>query len=121
MVRYVGVIPETVVLKISLLFYPVLAKILYVPQNFQDGKLHLYKIGKYLRQRYGKFLGAHYTPDIYYTQSTDVDRTKASVQTVNAGLWPPEINQKWGPLDWQPIPVHSEPLSEDSVSRKTTE
>lgn len=83
---------------------------------FQQGKLDLYNTGIFLRDRYGKFLGTHYSPDIYYTQSTDVDRTKASVQLVNAGLWPPQGDQKWGSLDWQPIPVHSEPLAQDNVS-----
>jgi prostatic aicd phosphatase len=79
------------------------------------GKLEMYNLGKFLRERYGKFLGPHYTPDEYYAQSTDSDRTKASVQTINAGLWPPEVKQKWGPIEWQPIPVHSEPLSQDHL------
>lgn len=83
----------------------------------QQGKLDLYNVGKFLRERYGKFLGAHYNPSEYYTQSTDVDRTKASMQLVNAGLWPPDATQKWGPLDWQPIPVHSEPLDQDNVNK----
>lgn len=78
--------------------------------------MDLYNVGKYLRQRYGKFLGTRYNPNEYYTQSTDVDRTKASMQLVNAGLWPPDSDQQWGPLDWQPIPIHSEPLNDDSVS-----
>ncbi|XP_044261275.1 venom acid phosphatase Acph-1-like [Tribolium madens] len=84
-------------------------------QLTNKGKLDLYNVGKFLRRRYDKFLGAHYTPDIFYTQSTDVDRTKASMQMINAGLWPPEIEQKWGPLDWQPVPVHAEPLAQDSL------
>lgn len=82
---------------------------------FQGGKVQLYKIGKFLRERYNKFLGSHYSPDEYYVQSTGVDRTKVSLQTVNAGLWPPNESQKWGPLDWQPIPINSEPLNDDSV------
>lgn len=77
--------------------------------------MELYELGKYLRSRYGQFLGDIYDPTEYYTQSTDVDRTKASVEVVNAGLWPPKGEQKWGPLDWQPIPVHSEPLNTDKV------
>lgn len=75
----------------------------------------MYELGIYLRSRYGQFLGEFYVPDEYYTQSTDVDRTKASVEVVNAGLWPPKESQKWGPLEWQPIPVHAEPLESDSV------
>lgn len=80
--------------------------------------MELFELGKYFRKRYGDFLGTHYNPNEFYVQSTDVDRTKASMQLINAGLWPPEPSQKWGPLDWQPIPVHSEPLASDSVSLK---
>nr|CAI5830473.1 unnamed protein product [Callosobruchus analis] len=76
---------------------------------------NLYEIGRFLRNRYGKFLGTLYSPDIYYTQSTGVDRTKASMQMVNAGLWPPVGDQQWGPLDWQPVPIKSEPLDQDSL------
>lgn len=84
----------------------------------KDGKLVLYQSGLFLRGRYGPFLGALYSPDLYYAEATDVDRTKASLQVVNAGLWPPKGAQKWGPLDWQPIPIHSQPLEQDSVSEK---
>ncbi|XP_044764124.1 prostatic acid phosphatase-like isoform X2 [Coccinella septempunctata] len=79
------------------------------------GKMDLYETGKYLRERYNSFLGERYTPNVFYTQSTDVDRTKASMQVVNAGLWPPKGDQIWGPIPWQPIPVHSEPLDEDML------
>lgn len=83
----------------------------------QQGKLQLYNIGKFLRERYDHFLGKIYDPDEYYAQSTDVDRTITSVQVLNAALWPPEPQQKWGPINWQPIPVHIEPLSTDTVSK----
>lgn len=92
-----------------------LSRLLHI-LSFQEGKRQLYNIGKFLRDRYDKFLGTHYSPDEYYVQSTGVDRTKVSLQTINAGLWPPEESQKWGPLDWQPIPVNSEPLDDDSVN-----
>lgn len=84
-------------------------------QITNEGKLQLYEIGQFYRNRYGHLLGDHYWPSEYYTQSTDVDRTKVSMQLVNAGMWPPKSVQIWGPLDWQPIPVHSEPLSEDML------
>lgn len=81
----------------------------------QIGKQQLYEMGKYFRKRYGNFLGDDYTAEKYYTQTTDVDRTRASAEVINAGLWPPPEKQKWGSLNWQPIPVHAEPLSLDSV------
>ncbi|KAJ8954162.1 hypothetical protein NQ318_005756 [Aromia moschata] len=84
-------------------------------QLTNEGKLHLYNIGRFLRERYSDYLGTHYSPDIFYTQSTDTDRTKASMQLVNAGLWPPEPAQQWGPLEWQPVPIYAEPLDEDML------
>lgn len=51
-----------------------------------------------------------------YAQSTDVDRTKMSLQLVLAGLFPPIGLQKWNSgLDWQPIPTHYESLDQDKV------
>lgn len=84
-------------------------------QITNQGKLQLYQHGKFLRERYGKFLGTYYSSDKYYVQATDVDRTKVTAQCINSGLWPPQEDQKWGPLDWQPIPVHSEPLDTDNL------
>ncbi|CAG9770170.1 unnamed protein product [Ceutorhynchus assimilis] len=84
-------------------------------QLTNEGKIQLYEVGKFLRERYHKFLGDHYWPDEFFTQSTDVDRTKASMQLINSGLWPPKSIQVWGPLNWQPVPVHAEPLSQDSL------
>lgn len=77
----------------------------------------MYNLGKFLRKRYDKFLGKIYKPVEFYTQATDVDRTKATVQLINAGLWPPEPLQQWGALKWQPIPVHMEPLATDTVCK----
>uniref|UniRef100_A0A1Y1N7Z4 Acid phosphatase n=1 Tax=Photinus pyralis TaxID=7054 RepID=A0A1Y1N7Z4_PHOPY len=84
-------------------------------QITNEGKQQLYEHGRYLRNRYGAFLGDHYTPSEYYVQTTDVDRTKVSAQCINAGLWPPNAAQKWGALDWQPIPSNSEPLNQDDL------
>ncbi|KAF5286470.1 hypothetical protein FQR65_LT12553 [Abscondita terminalis] len=84
-------------------------------QITNDGKRNLYEHGRYLRQRYGSFLGSYYSPELYYVQTTDVDRTKVSAQCINAGLWPPCDSQQWGPINWQPIPIHSEPLHSDSL------
>lgn len=77
--------------------------------------MEVYEIGRFLRNRYQNFLGDYYSPDEYYAQSTDVDRTKASSLLLNAGLWPPKTIQVWGNLDWQPIPVYAEPLNQDMV------
>nr|XP_022899750.1 venom acid phosphatase Acph-1-like isoform X2 [Onthophagus taurus] len=80
-----------------------------------EGKLDLYNLGKDLRNRYKTFLSKFYYPNLYKSQSTDSDRTLSSVQLINAGLWEPRDTQKWGPINWQPIPVRYEALNEDKL------
>ncbi|KAK9746279.1 Histidine phosphatase superfamily (branch 2) [Popillia japonica] len=80
-----------------------------------EGKRDAFNLGQDIRRRYNKFLGDFYTNDIYYSQSTDVDRTISSVQVMNAGIWEPRNGQKWGDLNWQPIPVHYEALNQDML------
>ena len=53
-----------------------------------------------------------------YIRSTDVDRTLMSAQSVMAGLYsPPQGDQLWNhDIPWTPVPIHSEPQSQDYVS-----
>ncbi|OWK05722.1 ACPP, partial [Cervus elaphus hippelaphus] len=49
-----------------------------------------------------------------HVRSTDIDRTLMSAMTNLAALFPPEGISIWNPsLPWQPIPVHTVPVSED--------
>ncbi|GLV41158.1 uncharacterized protein CBL_04682 [Carabus blaptoides fortunei] len=80
------------------------------------GKFQEYYIGLNLRQRYAKFLGDIYTPDVLEARSTDFSRTKMSLQLVLAGLWPPGNTQQWNyELNWQPIPFNYEPAKKDQI------
>ncbi|KAJ6643108.1 Testicular acid phosphatase like, partial [Pseudolycoriella hygida] len=82
-----------------------------------DGKKYMYEAGIWLNQRYGKFLGNFYTPDAVWAQTTDVTRAQMSMAVVLAGLFPPrDTAMEWNRrLNWQPIPIHSEPLEKDSL------
>ncbi|XP_055700909.1 venom acid phosphatase Acph-1-like [Phlebotomus papatasi] len=86
-------------------------------QLTNPGKKYLFEMGEYLHRRYGDFLGKYYQPDVLHAQTTGVTRTRMSMLLVLAGLWPPkdsptEWNKK---LNWQPIPIESEPLDQDSL------
>uniref|UniRef100_A0A2K5DU56 acid phosphatase n=1 Tax=Aotus nancymaae TaxID=37293 RepID=A0A2K5DU56_AOTNA len=88
------------------------------PQGFgqltQLGMEQHYELGEYIRKRYRKFLNESYKHEQVYIRSTDVDRTLMSAMTNLAALFPPEGYSIWNPtLPWQPIPVHTVPLSED--------
>ncbi|NWS40217.1 PPAP phosphatase, partial [Probosciger aterrimus] len=78
-----------------------------------------YELGQYLRRRYSYFLSVVYKQceaSTIYVQSTDCDYTLMSAQASLAGLYPPTQDQIWNPgILWQPIPVHTVPLSHDRL------
>ncbi|CAH1957982.1 unnamed protein product [Acanthoscelides obtectus] len=74
-----------------------------------------YEVGRQLRERYNEFLGDLYYPEIVDARSSDLDRTKMSLELVLAGLFPPTGFQTWNPKlpAWQPIPCHYLPINQD--------
>uniref|UniRef100_A0A674JK91 acid phosphatase n=1 Tax=Terrapene triunguis TaxID=2587831 RepID=A0A674JK91_9SAUR len=91
------------------------------PQGFgQLTKLGIqrqYELGQYMRKRYKHFLSTVYNQFEIYVQSTDADPTLMSAQASLAGLYPLAGNQVWNPkILWQPIPVHTVPVSHDKYS-----
>lgn len=72
-------------------------------QLTNTGKRRAYQLGAILRNKYDSFLGnMYYEPNIY-AQSTNIVRTKISLQLVLAALYSPVGVQKWNPLLlWQP-------------------
>ncbi|KAM6223862.1 prostatic acid phosphatase [Rhynchocyon petersi] len=90
------------------------------PQGFgqltQVGMEQHYELGEYMRRRYGNFLNESYRHEQVYIRSTDIDRTLMSAMANLAALFPPKGASIWNPnLPWQPIPVHTVPLSEDGL------
>ncbi|XP_050298961.1 venom acid phosphatase Acph-1-like [Anthonomus grandis grandis] len=74
-------------------------------QLTNEGKRTEYKLGTTLRQRYSSFLGNTWKANYLAARSTNVTRTKMSLQLVLAALYPPRGNQIWNRhLNWQPIP-----------------
>ncbi|XP_060526942.1 uncharacterized protein LOC132702372 [Cylas formicarius] len=90
----------------------------YLPYGFgqltNEGKQTEYNLGSELRQRYREFLGDVWNIDLIEARSTDLDRTKMSIQLSLAGLWPPTGVNEWNLLlNWQPIPYNYLPVTED--------
>lgn len=79
------------------------------------GKSGQYKLGKWLRLRYDKFLPQKYNRNDIYVRSTDVDRTLMSAYCNLAGLYEPKKNNWNKNMKWQPIPVHTIPEELDQV------
>ncbi|KAF4020600.1 hypothetical protein G4228_012492 [Cervus hanglu yarkandensis] len=78
------------------------------------GMAQHYELGEYIRKRYENFLNESYKHEQVHVRSTDIDRTLMSAMTNLAALFPPEGISIWNPsLPWQPIPVHTVPVSED--------
>nr|XP_023016507.1 venom acid phosphatase Acph-1-like [Leptinotarsa decemlineata] len=74
-------------------------------QLTNKGKLNAYNVGKSLRQRYSGFLDEEYNIKLIDARSSDFNRTKASLQAMLAGLFPPSKDLIWlEGLNWQPIP-----------------
>ncbi|XP_076251276.1 venom acid phosphatase Acph-1-like [Rhynchophorus ferrugineus] len=90
---------------------PISNESFYYPYGYgevsKSGMTKAYKIGLLLRQRYKSYLGDVLNLKYNYARSTGMSRTKASLELVLAGLWPPRNEEKFWPcLNWQPIPFY---------------
>lgn len=90
------------------------------PQGFgqlsQEGMRQHYELGSFLRNRYKGFLNESYDRHEIKVRSTDYDRTLMSAEANLAGLYPPAGRQIFSEdLKWQPIPVHTVPMSEEKL------
>ncbi|XP_072386593.1 uncharacterized protein [Diabrotica undecimpunctata] len=86
-----------------------------IGQLTKNGKKRAFQIGRRLRRRYRQFLGDVFYPEMVEAQSTNMNRTKMTLELVLAGLFPPnkddEISRDL--RGWQPIPFNYLPLAQD--------
>ncbi|XP_058793172.1 venom acid phosphatase Acph-1-like isoform X2 [Phymastichus coffea] len=86
-----------------------------------SGKLRMYKLGEFLREKYQNFLGDVYYPELVSARSTDYARTKMSLQLALASLFRPSYLEKWHEmLDWQPVPFSYVPIPRDDLLATTS-
>lgn len=78
------------------------------------GKDRMYRLGKYIRNRYGDYL----SDDIKEVKalSSDKDRCIESVLMSVSGAYPPQKNEKCDENILRLVPVHTNPQPVDSVS-----
>ncbi|XP_030032588.2 prostatic acid phosphatase-like [Manduca sexta] len=77
------------------------------------GKQNAYRLGQSIRKRYGGLISAHYNSSEIYIRSTDSTRTKMTVLTAMAAVYPAG-NDNWSDsLPWQPTPYTTVPVRYD--------
>lgn len=77
-------------------------------------------LGEWLALRYTNLLhNGQFCPRVVRIDSGQADSIFMSAESLLAGLFPPHGTEIWNPaLLWQPIPIHSEPMSQDSVGTR---
>lgn len=82
----------------------------------QEGKRRCYDIGTALRKRYDGFLDSNYHYSLIEGKSSDLVRTKESLQLILAGLFPPTKELTWlAGMNWTPIATRTDKKNEDKV------
>lgn len=85
----------------------------------RKGIRQMFDLGTRLRSRYHQMLPADgfYTKNEMHVVSSHLDRCLMSVESLLAGLMPPQDHGNPLPLAWQPIPVSIIPADRDYVSK----
>lgn len=78
----------------------------------------MFTMGTRLRSRYKPLLPSDgsYTKNDLHVVSSNLERCLMSVESLLAGLMPPQDDENPLPLPWQPIPVSIIPADRDYVS-----
>uniref|UniRef100_A0A146M4M1 acid phosphatase n=1 Tax=Lygus hesperus TaxID=30085 RepID=A0A146M4M1_LYGHE len=86
-------------------------------QLTKAGIHHHYVLGNWLGERYAHLLptNRNYNRKALRVQSTDVDRTLMSAESNLAGMFPMTPEERWGDLNWQPVPIHTVPEPLDKL------
>ncbi|KAK4292526.1 hypothetical protein Pmani_020275 [Petrolisthes manimaculis] len=76
-----------------------------------------YKLGRWLRLRYGGFISRRWQPGEVTVRSTDVDRTLMSAACNLAAFYrPDQVDERFeDDLPWLPTPINTVPLDSDKL------
>ncbi|CAB3258036.1 unnamed protein product [Arctia plantaginis] len=79
------------------------------------GRLCGYKLGKYIRRRYGSLLSTRYNKTEIYIRSTDSTRTKMTVLAAMAAVYPAGEDNWSNDVNWTPVPYTTLPVKYDDL------
>ncbi|XP_028037724.1 prostatic acid phosphatase-like [Bombyx mandarina] len=82
-------------------------------QLTEFGKKTSYKVGEYIRSRYGALLSDRYNASEIFIRSTDSTRTKMTVLTAMAAVYPPPEDNWSSEIHWTPVPYTTVPPKYD--------
>ncbi|KAI5633728.1 histidine phosphatase superfamily (branch 2) domain-containing protein [Phthorimaea operculella] len=79
------------------------------------GRRSAYRMGEFIRRRYNDLIAPKYNDSEIYIRSTDYTRTKMTVLTALAAVFPP-VGENWSEdVNWTPVPYTTVPLEDDYV------
>ncbi|XP_053616563.1 prostatic acid phosphatase-like isoform X2 [Plodia interpunctella] len=82
-------------------------------QLTEKGKRRAYDLGQHLRFRYDDLLGRQYNASDVYLRSTDLTRTKMTMLTALAAIYPPGRINWSDDINWTPVPYTTVPVKYD--------
>ncbi|CAH1634692.1 unnamed protein product [Spodoptera littoralis] len=82
-------------------------------QLTNSGKRRSYQLGQFIRRRYDKLLSRTYNKSEIYVRSTDFTRTKMTVLTALAAIYPATADNWSTNINWTPVPYTTVPAKYD--------
>ncbi|KAI5646310.1 histidine phosphatase superfamily (branch 2) domain-containing protein [Phthorimaea operculella] len=77
------------------------------------GRQSAYRLGEFIRRRYDELITPKYNDSEIYIRSTDITRTKMTILTALAAIFPP-VGENWSEdINWTPVSYTTVPVQND--------